>query len=190
MPARQRTYFLFSFSLMLAASVANVAIMTFAFGWFAAKHEMLAATIQLTPEAPSEPQNTAAYFREFAPMLFHAGFGSMVLLMGPFQLLSGWTRLSLPLHRLLGTLYAAGLTVSILAGLVTVVRSPGSPLGMLIFIVLAILGLGSLGQAYIQALSKQLKAHQKWAQISYGVAWLTSTFWVWWTLLLYLPFIR
>ncbi len=120
------------------------------FGFLSAKPEVLRAN----------PLWKTAFY-------LHASFGGIALITGAFQF-SKKLRKNLSLHRKLGKLYMAGITVSGVAGFGLSLFAEGGIIARVGFNLLAIVWLATSWMAYRSIRQKDVDVHREWMIRSYA----------------------
>lgn len=119
----------------------------------------------------------------YIPIFYvHITFGGIALLTGWSQFSKRLRDKKLSLHRMLGKIYIAAVTLSSLAGLFIAFFASGGIICSFGFGLLAILWLFSVMKAYTSILSKNIRQHQNWMIRNYALTFAAVT------LRIYLPF--
>lgn len=96
------------------------------------------------------------------PLALHAGFGSLALIIGPFQFISrlraSWPRL----HRMIGKIYVSACLASGAAGLTLAFGSEAGPVTQAGFAALAVIWLVANVFGWRAAMNRQFVAHRRW----------------------------
>jgi uncharacterized membrane protein len=108
---------------------------------------------------------------KFGPQLLavHAGFGSVALLLGPFQFLPGLRGKRPRVHHFIGRLYMVGVFTSGSAGLVLALGSEAGPIATLGFGSMAIVWLYVTFQGLRTAMARKIDEHRRWMFRSFAV---------------------
>jgi uncharacterized membrane protein len=125
------------------------------------------------------PGQKVAYLANLGPLLLHISGGTLAIVIGPFQLLTGLRGRHRGLHRLLGRLYLAGVLATAAGGLLLARIAMGGPLGRLGFATLALVLLATTAAAFASILRGRVAAHRAWMIRSYAVVFTAVTFRVW-----------
>ena len=111
----------------------------------------------------------------------HAGFAATALLIGGFQFVGAIRRRWPRVHRWIGTIYVCACLAGGAAGLVLAFGSTTGPISTAGFGTLAVLWIGTTGQAWRLARARDFSRHERWMVRSFALT-LAAV-----TLRLYLP---
>lgn len=96
------------------------------------------------------------------PLAVHAGFGSVALVLGPFQFSSRLRAARPGVHRMTGRVYIAACLISGLAGLVLAIGSQGGPVAQAGFFMLAVFWLWTTISGLRAAMARRIPEHRRW----------------------------
>ena len=99
----------------------------------------------------------------------HFGVGGLVLLIGPFQFLSGLRAKWPALHRWTGRIYVAGCLWSAIAAFVLATNTNAGGIARTGFSLLAIFWFAATSMALVRARQKNFVEHRKWMIRSYAL---------------------
>ena len=105
----------------------------------------------------------------------HILLGLVAIFTGPFQLMSFLRNRFIKLHRGMGYIYAISVLISSLCGLLVAQFPMGGMITQVGFSLLAIFWLFSLLKAVQQIRKGEIKQHQKWMFINYGLTFAAIT---------------
>jgi uncharacterized membrane protein len=125
------------------------------------------------------PGQKVAYLANLGPLLLHISGGTVALVIGPFQLLTGLRGGHPRLHRLLGRIYVGAVLATAAGGLLLARIAMGGPLARLGFAALALVLLAMTAAAFVSILRGRVAAHRSWVIRSYAVVFTAVTFRVW-----------
>lgn len=112
------------------------------------------------------------YTRSLVPLIVHSVLGGLLMLLGPVQLLSA-VRRRIRLHRVLGTVFAGTVYVSMAGAALYLLRTPPAEAfsGAAFWIVLATILVGTVGSVTFGVLAAVRgfpDLHQRWLLLCYG----------------------
>ncbi|MFE5655850.1 DUF2306 domain-containing protein [Streptomyces sp. NPDC056517] len=112
------------------------------------------------------------YTRSLVPLIVHSVLGGLLMLLGPVQLLSA-VRRRIRLHRVLGTVFAGTVYVSMAGAALYLLRTPPAEAfsGAAFWIVLATILVGTVGSVtsgVLAAVRGFPDLHQRWLLLCYG----------------------
>lgn len=112
------------------------------------------------------------YTRSLIPLIVHSVLGGLLMLLGPVQLLSA-VRRRIRLHRVLGTVFAVTVYVSMAGAALYLLRTPPAEAfsGAAFWIVLATILVGTVGSVTFGVLAAVRgfpDLHQRWLLLCYG----------------------
>lgn len=114
----------------------------------------------------------------------HITFGGLALLSGCTQFLSGLRQKRLSLHRNLGKVYVAAVTLSGTAGLGIAFAASGGVWAQMGFAVLGFLWLYTTAKAFLAIKKRDIAEHQNWMTRSYALCFGAVTLRLWMPLFL------
>lgn len=136
----------------------------------------------LLPGMPGgSPAIVANHLNRFHSLVFHAGMGATVLILGALQFFPGLRRRWPAWHRRAGTVYVALVLLAGSAGLVLALGTTSGPVGSAGFGLLALCWLGATANAWRLARARDFVRHERWMTRSYALTFAAVT------LRLYLP---
>lgn len=117
------------------------------------------------------PEDSGLLSNNFGPQLLaaHAGFGSIALLLGPFQFLPGLRGRRPRVHHFIGRLYMIGVFTAGSAGLLLAIGSQAGPIATLGFGSMAIAWLFVSYQGLRTAMARRIDEHRRWMFRSFAV---------------------
>ena len=117
------------------------------------------------------PENAGLLVNNFGPQLLalHAGFGSIALLLGPFQFLPGLRGKRPRVHHFIGRAYMIGVFVAGSAGLALAFGSTAGPVATLGFGGMAVVWLFVTFQGLRTAMARRIAEHRRWMFRSFAV---------------------
>jgi uncharacterized membrane protein len=128
------------------------------------------------------PANIASNaFARTGVLVVHAGFASIALILGAFQLFPRFRARWPAWHRRAGTVYVVACLAGGIAGLVLAAGSSSGPIAVAGFGLLAVLWIGFTANAWRLARARDFVRHRRWMIRSYSLTFAAVT------LRLYLP---
>lgn len=113
------------------------------------------------------------------PLAIHAASGSVALVLGPWQFLSGLRARRPRVHRAIGITYMLGCFIGALSGLVLAIGSLAGPVASLGFAGLAIAWLLTTGRGLASARRRDLASHRRWMWRSFALTLAAVTLRLW-----------
>ncbi|MFF9064439.1 DUF2306 domain-containing protein [Streptomyces sp. NPDC014891] len=133
---------------------------------------LLGRTVSAEFVADAVRDRMGPYTRSLVPLIVHSVLGGLLMLLGPVQLLSA-VRRRIRLHRVLGTVFAVTVYVSMGGAALYLLRTPPEEAfsGASFWIVLATILVGTVGSVtfgVLAALRGLPDLHQRWLLLCYG----------------------
>ncbi|TXS33070.1 DUF2306 domain-containing protein [Streptomyces sp. adm13(2018)] len=133
---------------------------------------LLGRTVSAEFVAEAVRDRMGPYSRSLVPLIVHSVLGGLLMLLGPVQLLSA-VRRRIRLHRVLGTVFAVTVYVSMAGAALYLLRTPPTEAfsGASFWIVLATILVGTVGSVtfgILAALRGFPDLHQRWLLLCYG----------------------
>ncbi|MFE6715563.1 DUF2306 domain-containing protein [Streptomyces sp. NPDC057695] len=133
---------------------------------------LLGRTVSAEFVADAVRDRMGPYSRSLVPLIVHSVLGGLLMLLGPVQLLSA-VRRRIRLHRVLGTVFAVTVYVSMAGAALYLLRTPPAEAfsGASFWIVLATILAGTVGSVtfgILAALRGFPDLHQRWLLLCYG----------------------
>jgi hypothetical protein len=117
------------------------------------------------------PDGSGMLSNNFGPQLLavNAGFGSIALLLGPFQFLPGLRGKRPRVHHFIGRLYMIGVFTAGSAGLALAIGSEAGPIATLGFGAMAVVWLLVTYRGLRTAMARRIDEHRRWMYRSFAV---------------------
>jgi uncharacterized membrane protein len=131
--------------------------------------------------AAAPPNIVSNAFARTGVLVVHAGFASLALILGAFQLFPRFRARWPVWHRRAGTVYVASCLIAGIAGLALAAGTSSGPIAMAGFGLLAMLWLACTANAWRLARTRDFVRHRRWMIRSYALTFAAVT------LRLYLP---
>ncbi|MFG3487746.1 DUF2306 domain-containing protein [Streptomyces sp. NPDC047972] len=133
---------------------------------------LLGRTVSPEFVADAARDRMGPYTRSLVPLIVHSVLGGLLMLLGPVQLLSA-VRRRIRLHRVLGTVFAVTVYVSMAGAALYLLRTPPEEAfsGASFWIVLGTILVGTVGSVtsgVLAALRGLPDLHQRWLLLCYG----------------------
>ncbi len=109
----------------------------------------------------------------------HVLFGSIALLVGPWQFFKRLRNKQMRLHRLLGKIYVISCLTASVAGFCIAFFATGGTIGKVGFAVAGILWFLPTIMAYRKVMDRDIPAHEKWMIASFAMTFAAVTLRVW-----------
>jgi hypothetical protein len=117
-----------------------------------------------------------AYWPRRGWLLVHIFGGVIALMSGPVQLWLGLHRMKMDLHRKLGLLYAAGITIGSISAIGLAFQTEGGPIFGSGLFFLALAWVSTTGFAFAAIRKRRIELHREWTIRSYVVTFAFVTF--------------
>lgn len=141
------------------------------------------ALASLTDLAAAENQLAANYADRSAAVqlafFLHVGAGGLALLLSPLQFATHLRARTPRVHRIVGRVVLASITVAGVAALVLAPRSLAGAVGTAGFGLLAVLWLACAGTAWLAILRRDVEAHRRWMVRTFALTYAAVTLRMW-----------